>query len=98
VTVKASPVEPDVRVELQNTLSLGEDRTVLAANATWTSRGRHFPPQLCAAHGIGRGIHQRRGLESLDGIKSNDTRIITLHLRGKTIGQQQFAVSLTGPV
>ena len=32
--IKASAVEPDVRVETQDTLSLGEDRTVLAANAT----------------------------------------------------------------
>ncbi len=32
VALKASPVEPDVRVETQETLSLGEDRTVLAAN------------------------------------------------------------------
>src|SRR5208283_3574480 len=32
--LKASAVEPDVRVETQSTLSLGEDRTVLAANAT----------------------------------------------------------------
>jgi hypothetical protein len=33
-TLKVSPVEPDVRVETQGTLSLGEDRTVLAVNAT----------------------------------------------------------------
>ena len=33
-SLKASAVEPDVRVETQDTLSLGEDRTVLAANAT----------------------------------------------------------------
>ena len=32
--VKASPVEPDVRVTTQQTLSLGEDRVVLAANLT----------------------------------------------------------------
>jgi len=31
--LKASPVEPDVRVETQDTLSLGEDRTVLASTA-----------------------------------------------------------------
>src|SRR5262249_20262773 len=31
-TLKASPVEPDVRIETQETLSLSEDRTVLAAN------------------------------------------------------------------
>jgi hypothetical protein len=34
--VKASPVEPDVRVETQDTLSLGEDRTVLASTASVT--------------------------------------------------------------
>src|SRR5207245_5691879 len=34
IRLAASPVEPDVRVETQDTLSLGEDRTVLAANAT----------------------------------------------------------------
>src|SRR6185436_4075189 len=33
VSLKASAVEPDVRVESQDTLSLGEDRTVLASNA-----------------------------------------------------------------
>ena len=33
-SLKASPVEPDVRVETQDTLSLGEDRTVLAVDAT----------------------------------------------------------------
>src|SRR5439155_83637 len=31
--LKASAVEPDVRVDLQSTLSLSEDRTVLGANA-----------------------------------------------------------------
>ena len=34
IVLKASAVEPDVRVETQDTLSLGEDRTVLAANAS----------------------------------------------------------------
>ena len=34
IVLKASAVEPDVRVEMQDTLSLGEDRTVLAANAS----------------------------------------------------------------
>ena len=41
--VKASPVEPDVRVETQDTLSLGEDRTVLADNCQRrTSPARAF--------------------------------------------------------
>src|SRR5207302_758875 len=34
LVAKAAAVEPDVRVETQQTLSLGEDRTVLAANSS----------------------------------------------------------------
>src|SRR5262249_29954367 len=34
ISLKVSAVEPDVRVETQSTVSLGEDRTVLAATAT----------------------------------------------------------------
>jgi hypothetical protein len=34
VSLKASPVEPDVRVDSQDTVSLGEDRTVLASTST----------------------------------------------------------------
>jgi hypothetical protein len=34
LVLKAAAVEPDVRVETQDTLSLGEDRVVLAAKAT----------------------------------------------------------------
>ena len=45
--LKASAVEPDVRVETQDTLSLGEDRAVLAANATVDiTRAGHFPAEL----------------------------------------------------
>ena len=34
LTLKAAAVEPDVQVETDDTLSLGEDRTVLADNFT----------------------------------------------------------------
>ena len=34
ITLKASAVEPNVRVQSEDTLSLGEDRTVLADNLT----------------------------------------------------------------
>ena len=69
-TLKASAVEPDVRVETQDTLSLGEDRTVLAttADVTITAR-RDFQVELRHAGGLRRGIHQRRGVEPLDGIE-----------------------------
>ena len=53
-SIKASAVEPDVRVESQDTLSLGEDRALLAVNATVDDHPRrHFPAELCAARGHG---------------------------------------------
>src|SRR5258708_31067978 len=52
-SLKASPVEPDVRVETQDTLSLGEDRIVLAANATVTpTRARIFPLSFILPGGL----------------------------------------------
>ena len=97
-SVKASAVEPDVRVETQDTLSLGEDRTLLAVNAA---------VDITRA-GIFRLSFKLPGdfdVESISGpamshwteAKSEGARIITLHLTGKSQGQIQFAISLTGP-
>ena len=98
VSLKASAVEPDVRVETQDTLSLGEDRTVLAANATVDiTRAGIFKLSFVLPPGF--------DVESLSGVslshwtesKSDAGRVITLNLRGKTEGKQQFAISLAGP-
>ena len=98
-SVKASAVEPDVRVETQDTLSLGEDRTVLAVNATVNiTRAGIFRLSFVMPAGYGCGIHQRRSaLSHWTEAKTDAGRVITLHLRGKTEGQQQFAISLAGP-
>lgn len=96
-SVKASPVEPDVRAESQDTLSLGEDRIVLAANATVdiTRAGVfrlsfNLPPNLEVESISGAALSHWTEL------KTDAERIITLHLKGKTEGRQQFAISLTG--
>ncbi len=96
--VKASAVEPDVRVESQDTVSLGEDRTVLAANVT---------VEILRA-GIFRlsfALPETYDVESISGsalshwteLKNDGARMITLHLTGKTTGKQSFAISLSGP-
>ena len=96
--VKASPVEPDVRVETQDTLSLGEDRSVLASTATVTiTRAGIFRLSFVMPDGF--------DVESLSGavlshwteLKTDAGRVITLNLTGKTEGQQQFVISLSGP-
>lgn len=98
ITLKASPVEPDVRVETQVTLSLGEDRTVLAVNAAMAvTRAGIFRVSFVLPSGL--------DVESISGptishwteLKADEGRIITLHLKGKTEGQTQFTVNLAGP-
>jgi len=97
-TLKASAVEADVRVETQDTLSLGEDRTVLADNATVTiTRAGIFRLSFVIPAGFDVESITGAALSHWTEAKSDAGRVITLHLAGKTEGQQQFALSLAGP-
>jgi hypothetical protein len=97
-SLKASAVEPDVRVETQDTLSLGEDRTVLAANATVNiTRAGIFRLSFVMPAGFDVESISGAALSHWTELKSDAGRAITLHLVGKTEGQQQFAISLAGP-
>jgi hypothetical protein len=97
-SVKASAVEPDVRVETQDTLSLGEDRTVLAANAAVTiSRAGIFRLSFVMPAGFDVESISGPALSHWTELKTGAVRVITLHLNGKTEGQQQFTISLAGP-
>ncbi len=97
-SLKASPVEPDVRVETQDTLSLGEDRTVLAANATVDiTRAGIFKLSFVMPEGFDVEAISGAALSHWTESKSDAGRVITLNLRGKTEGRQQFAISLAGP-
>ena len=96
--LKVSAVEPDVRVETQDTLSLSEDRTVLAANATVTiTRAGIFRLSFTMPTGFDVESISGSALSHWTESKTNTVRVITLHLLGKTEGQQQFAISLAGP-
>jgi hypothetical protein len=97
-SLKASAVEPDVRVETQDTLSLGDDRTVLAANATVNiTRAGIFRLSFVMPAGFDVESISGSALSHWTELKSDAGRVITLHLGGKTEGQQQFAISLAGP-
>jgi hypothetical protein len=98
VVLKASAVEPDVRVETQDTVSLGEDRTVFAANATVTiTRAGIFRLSFIMPAGFDVEAISGSTLSHWTELKTDAGRVITLHLGGKTEGQQQFAISLAGP-
>jgi hypothetical protein len=97
-SLKASAVEPDVRVETQDTLSLGEDRMVLAANAAVEiTRAGIFRLSFVLPAGLEVESISGAALSHWTELKTDVGRVITLHLRGKTEGQQQFAISLAGP-
>ena len=96
--LKASAVEPDVRVESQDTLSLGEDRVLLAANANVEiTRAGIFRLSFALPPGLDVESISGNSLSHWTESKVDESRIITMHLRGRTEGPQQFAISLTGP-
>jgi hypothetical protein len=98
VQLKAAAVEPDIRVETQDTLSLGEDRTVLADNSTVNiTRAGIFRLSFVMPPGFDVESISGPALSHWTESRTEAGRVITLHLAGKTEGQQQLAISLAGP-
>ncbi len=98
IALKASPVEPDVRVATQDTISVGEDRTVLAANVTVDiSRAGIFKLSFVMPAGFDVESISGAALSHWTESKGDAGRVVTLNLKGKTEGRQQFAISLAGP-
>jgi hypothetical protein len=98
LTLRAAAVEPDVRIETQETLSLGEDRTLLAANlGVAVTRAGIFRLSFLLPAGLDVESISGPALSHWTELAGPDGRAITLHLKGRTEGQQQFAISLAGP-
>ena len=96
-SLRASPVEPDVRVETQDTVSLGEDRTVLASNATVdVTRAGIFRLSFVLPASLDVESISGQAMSHWTELRTDAGRVITLHLRGKTEGRQQFAINLAG--
>ncbi|MCP5519678.1 MAG: hypothetical protein H7A45_20765 [Verrucomicrobiales bacterium] len=98
LTIAANAVEPDIRVVAQQTLSLGEDRSLLAAALEVTvSRAGIFKLSFVLPAGLDVESISGGALSHWTELKTDDERVITLHLKGRTEGRQRFDVSLTGP-
>jgi len=98
VALKVVPVEPEVRLASTQVLSLGDDRLVLAADlvASITRSGvfrltLEVPAELEVEALSSPALSHWTEADPEDGRKK-----ITLHLNGRTIGDQKFAVSLVG--
>ncbi len=99
VTVTVGAVSPEVRVATKQTLSIGDERLVQAVDvvATITRAGLFrltfaLPEGLEIEGASGDALSHWTESEREDG-----QRVITLHLKGRTTGEQAFAISLAGP-
>ncbi len=96
--LKASQVEPDVRVESNQTLSLGEDRVLLAvALNVEITRAGVFKLSFLMPPGMDVESASGGSMTHWTDLKSEEGRVITLHLKGRTEGKHAFSISLTGP-
>ncbi len=95
---EALAVEPDVRVDSLQRLSLGEDRVLLAAHLNVAiTRAGIFKLSFALPAGF--------ELESLSGDQlsqwtestTGGNRVITLNLKGKTLGNAAFDITLSSP-
>ncbi|BDS07872.1 hypothetical protein NT6N_29120 [Oceaniferula spumae] len=98
LTLQVAPVKPEVRVVSNQELTLGSERILLsAALSANITRAGIFKLSFV--------LPKDMEVESLSGAalshwtesENAGVRTVTMHLNGKTLGEQQFALSLTGP-
>jgi hypothetical protein len=96
--LQASAVAPEVRVEAKQTLSLGEDRTVLAATLeAEITRAGIFKLSFVLPTNLDVESVGGPALSHWTELKTDEGRIVTLHLKSRTEGKQAFTLSLVGP-
>ncbi len=101
LTLQVAPVMPEVRVVSSQELTLGSERILLSAvlNANITRSGI-FKLSFKVPDGMEveslTGSSLSHWTESVNE-EEDKQRTVTLHLNGRTLGMQKFALSLTGP-
>lgn len=97
VSLKVAPVAPEVRVTTSQTLSLGDDRLVLAVDLNVAiTRAGIFKLSFPLPDGLEVESLTGSALSQWTEDDENGKRIITLHLTGKTMGEQTFSLTLSG--
>ncbi|MDF3058925.1 MAG: hypothetical protein K0R17_3140 [Rariglobus sp.] len=98
VTLRVAPVAPEVRVMTKQVLSFGADRLVLAAdlNVAITRVGL-FKLSFALPDGLEVESLSGPALSHWTEAREAARRVVTLHLNGRTIGEQRFALTLAGP-
>ena len=97
LAVRVAPVASEVRVVSKQVLSLGDERVILAVNfAAAISRAGLFQLSFPLPDGFEVESLTGPALHHWAELSEDGRRQIVLHLNGKTIGTQSFALSLSG--
>ncbi|MBL8812763.1 MAG: hypothetical protein JNM43_21540 [Planctomycetaceae bacterium] len=97
LAVRVAPVASEVRVTSKEVVSLGEERVVLASNfAVEISRAGLFELSFPLPAGLEVESLTGDALHHWAERSENGVRHIVLHLNGRTLGTQTFALTLTG--
>ena len=98
VSLRVASVAPEVRVASKQVVSLGDDRLVLATdlNVAITRVGL-FKLSFNLPEGLEVEALSGAALSHWAESKEDGRRVITMHLNGRTIGDQSFALTLVGP-
>jgi hypothetical protein len=97
--LRVAAVDSEVRVVSKQVLSLGDERLVLGVNfAAGISRAGLFQLSFLLPDGLEVESLTGDSLHHWAELSEGDQRQIILHLNGKTIGTQTFALTLSGAV
>jgi hypothetical protein len=98
VAVRVAPVASEVRVVSRQVLSLGDERIVMNVNFTAEiTRTGLFQLSFRLPAGLEVESLSGESLHHWSELSDQGARQVVLHLNGKTIGPQTFALVLAGP-
>jgi len=99
VSLRVAPVEPEVRMTSKQVVSLGDDRMVLAADlAVAVTRAGVFRLTMEVPKGLEvEALSGPAVSHWTEGSGEKGERLVTLHLNGRTLGEQAITASLVGP-
>lgn len=98
LSARVIPVAAEIRVASRQVLSLGDERIVLAVNlVAEISRTGVFQLSFPLPDGLEVESLSGDALHHWSELTEDDQRSIVMHLNGKTIGPQNFSLSLAGP-
>jgi hypothetical protein len=94
---RITPVAAEMRAESWHVLSLGDDRMLLSTDLVVSiTRAGIFRLLLEIPKGLEIESASGAALSHWTEAESDDVRLLTLHLNGRTMGRQSFHLSFTG--